>query len=338
MAETMKFSPEWLQKASSVATPPSSPGFGKFKRADYRYGREEMLALFVPSCKIPEDLKQFSYILVDKPQDPLAYIPLTEEEQRLMCQSVNSCVVLRQSGRGGTSGRGGRGGGERGRGRGRGRAEGFGQRLSYDDGETSSFARNRSRENWDDRRYERSYSARSFEDGGGTHPAKEYSRSFSSENWRDKKALDDDEGDWRKACSQRWGSVMPLLSEEDDEGDWRKMSPRWGQASQRWRGLDTDRTKSTTGIGFFKDRQHTFDRDRDRPRSFQRSRSTEMWDDGDMPEWSVPNDEDYNETGTFDSNGIFVSNKDPMKDAAMKGQRREKKGIAVIHDEHWDDQ
>eukprot|EP00106_Octopus_bimaculoides_P018031 XP_014785473.1 PREDICTED: PERQ amino acid-rich with GYF domain-containing protein 2-like [Octopus bimaculoides] len=100
---------------------------------------------------------------------------------------------------------------------------------------------------------------------------------------------------------------MPLVTEEDDDGDWRKMGPRW--ASQRWRGLDSERTKSTTGIGFFKDRQHTFDRDRDRPRSFQRSRSTEMWDDVDMPEWSVPNDEDYNETGTFDSNGIFVSNK-----------------------------
>lgn len=29
----------------------------------------------------------------------------------------------------------------------------------------------------------------------------------------------------------------------------------------------------------------------------------------DMPEWSVSNEDDYNETGTFDSNGIFVSNK-----------------------------
>lgn len=64
-----------------MGTPPSSPGLGKFKLADYRYGREEMLALFVPSSKIPEDLKLFSFILVDKPQDPLAYIPPTEEEQ-----------------------------------------------------------------------------------------------------------------------------------------------------------------------------------------------------------------------------------------------------------------
>ena len=49
--------------------------------------------------------------------------------------------------------------------------------------------------------------------------------------------------------------------------------------SQRWRPLESDRSKSTTGNVFFKDRQHTFDRDRDRQRSFQRSRSTEMWDE-----------------------------------------------------------
>lgn len=70
-----------LREGTNVATPPSSPGFGKFKLAEHRYGREEMLALFVPSCKVPEDLKQYPLIMVDKAQDPLAYIPLTEEEQ-----------------------------------------------------------------------------------------------------------------------------------------------------------------------------------------------------------------------------------------------------------------
>lgn len=38
--------------SSSVASPPLSPAFPKYKLADYRYGREEMLALYVKDNKV----------------------------------------------------------------------------------------------------------------------------------------------------------------------------------------------------------------------------------------------------------------------------------------------
>ena len=40
-----------------------------------------MLALFTPSQKMPEELAEFSAIITEKAQDPLALLPLTEEEQ-----------------------------------------------------------------------------------------------------------------------------------------------------------------------------------------------------------------------------------------------------------------
>lgn len=38
--------------SSSVASPPLSPALPKYKLADYRYGREEMLALYVKDNKV----------------------------------------------------------------------------------------------------------------------------------------------------------------------------------------------------------------------------------------------------------------------------------------------
>ncbi|WAR14782.1 GGYF2-like protein [Mya arenaria] len=46
------------------------------------YGREEMLALFTPTEGVPEELQQFHAILADKSQEPMAFMPPTEEEQR----------------------------------------------------------------------------------------------------------------------------------------------------------------------------------------------------------------------------------------------------------------
>uniref|UniRef100_A0A673KE22 GRB10 interacting GYF protein 1b n=1 Tax=Sinocyclocheilus rhinocerous TaxID=307959 RepID=A0A673KE22_9TELE len=105
-AETLNFGPEWLRALSrggSVTSPPPSPAMPKSKLADYRYGREEMLALYVKDNKIPEDMqdKEFAAILQEEPQQPLALVPLTEEEQRNFSMSVNSVAVLRLMGKGG---------------------------------------------------------------------------------------------------------------------------------------------------------------------------------------------------------------------------------------------
>uniref|UniRef100_A0A672K2G4 GRB10 interacting GYF protein 2 n=1 Tax=Sinocyclocheilus grahami TaxID=75366 RepID=A0A672K2G4_SINGR len=83
------FKPSWLRAlsggvgSSSVASPPLSPALPKYKLADYRYGREEMLALYVKDNVIPVDLhdKEFLPILQEEPLPPLALVPFTEEEQ-----------------------------------------------------------------------------------------------------------------------------------------------------------------------------------------------------------------------------------------------------------------
>ena len=57
-------------------------GMKRFKLAEFRYGREEMLALFVDNAKMPKELKDFGdIILQETPSEPLSFIPLTEEEE-----------------------------------------------------------------------------------------------------------------------------------------------------------------------------------------------------------------------------------------------------------------
>ncbi|KAF0046942.1 hypothetical protein F2P81_000575 [Scophthalmus maximus] len=123
--QTLNFGPEWLRALSggggggvggvgvggggggggssnTIASPPLSPALPKYKLADYRYGREEMLALYVKDNKIPIDLqdKEFLPILQEEPLPPLALVSFTEDEQRNFSMSVNSAAVLRLTGRG----------------------------------------------------------------------------------------------------------------------------------------------------------------------------------------------------------------------------------------------
>ena len=85
-----------LSSGNSVTSPPPSPG-PKYKMAEYRYGKEEMLAMFPEESKIPEALKYFDFIITnDKPQLPLSFIPLSEEEQ-VWNYSVNYVNFLLQT-------------------------------------------------------------------------------------------------------------------------------------------------------------------------------------------------------------------------------------------------
>ncbi|XP_040283838.1 GRB10-interacting GYF protein 2 isoform X2 [Bufo bufo] len=168
--QTLTFGPEWLRALSSggsVISPPLSPALPKYKLADYRYGREEMLALYIKDNKVPSDLldKEFLPILKEEPLLPLALVPFTEEEQRNFSMSVNSAAVLRLMGRGTGGGGGTVVGAPRGRsssrGRGRGRGEsGFYQR-SFDEVESGfgrgarEMHRSQSWEERGDRRFEK---------------------------------------------------------------------------------------------------------------------------------------------------------------------------------------
>lgn len=72
-----------MSSGNSVTSPPPSPG-PKYKLAEHRYGKEEMLALFSEDVKIPEELAMFESICRSRPVLPLAFQPLTEEEQVLL--------------------------------------------------------------------------------------------------------------------------------------------------------------------------------------------------------------------------------------------------------------
>lgn len=70
-----------LSNGASVSVPPPSAGPG-FKLAQFRYGKEEMLALFSKDLKPPKISKEVAdFILKNDACNPLALMPLTEEEQ-----------------------------------------------------------------------------------------------------------------------------------------------------------------------------------------------------------------------------------------------------------------
>uniref|UniRef100_A0A8C2YEP6 GRB10 interacting GYF protein 2 n=1 Tax=Coturnix japonica TaxID=93934 RepID=A0A8C2YEP6_COTJA len=319
--QTLNFGPEWLRALSSggsVTSPPLSPALPKYKLADYRYGREEMLALFVKDNKIPSDLldKEFLPILQEEPLPPLALVPFTEEEQRNFSMSVNSAAVLRLTGRGGGTVVGAPRGRSSSRGRGRGRGEsGFYQR-SFDEVE-GGFGRGGGREmhrsqSWEergDRRFEKPgrkdpgmvLLLPNFEEGGtaATGRKHEFIRS-ESENWRifrEEQNGEDDDGGWRLAGSRRDGER------------WRPHSPD-GPRSTGWREHMERR------------RRFEFDfRERDDERGYRRVRcgSGSMDDDRDsLPEWCLEDAEE--EMGTFDSSGAFLSLKKVQKEPIPEEQ------------------
>uniref|UniRef100_A0A671N4L5 PERQ amino acid-rich with GYF domain-containing protein 1-like n=1 Tax=Sinocyclocheilus anshuiensis TaxID=1608454 RepID=A0A671N4L5_9TELE len=321
-AETLNFGPEWLRALSSggsVSSPPASPAMPKYKLAEYRYGREEMLALYVQDHKVPEEMqdKEFAAILQDEPQQPLALLPLTEEEQRNFSMSVNSVAVLRLMGKGGgavpAGVNRGRGSVRGGRGRGRGGEIGFYQRSS-EEGE-GGFGRgvreiHRS-QSWDDRserRFEkppRREGVRLGFEEGGPGGRKELMRS-DSDNWRmlrEEQEEEEDTGEtgssWRLTGSRRDGNGGPRPA------GWREHS---GPGEVRRRKFDFD----------FRDGGNEGGRRR------AGSEGAEDERDG-LPEWCT--DEEDGEMGTFDSSGAFMSIKkgptDPIPEEEFEFQSLE---------------
>ncbi|XP_042368163.1 GRB10-interacting GYF protein 1 [Plectropomus leopardus] len=322
-AETLNFGPEWLRALSSggsVTSPPPSPAMPKYKLAEYRYGREEMLALYIKDNKVPEDMqdKEFAAILQDEPMQPLALVPLTEEEQRNFSMSVNSVAVLRLMGKGvGGAAPAGvvRGRGATRGGRGRGRGEGGFYQRSIEDAEVG-FGRSvreiHRSQSWDDRgerRFEkplrREVGRPGFEETGG--PAgpgrKEHTRA-DSDNWR-------------------------ILREEQEEEEgaepgtnWRLAGPRRDDGGPRSAGW-----RDHTGPGESRRRKFDFDfRDSDGHGGGRRRAGSEgLEDDRDgLPEWCT--DEEDGEMGTFDSSGAFMSIKKGGKETILE-EELEFKGI-----------
>ncbi|KAM9497816.1 GRB10-interacting GYF protein 1-like isoform 4-T6 [Salvelinus alpinus] len=281
-----------LSRGGCVTSPPPSPAMPKSKLADYRYGREEMLALYIKDNKPPEDMqdKEFAAIMQDEPVQPLALEPLTEEEQRNFSMSVNSVAVLRLMGKGGGAApvgvARGRGGCIRG---GRGRGEGaFYQRApgGPDEGEVG-FGRGREMlrsQSWDDRaerpRFEKPIRCAEvvrpgFEEAGPL--GRKDSWRADSDNWR-------------------------TLREEEEEAAAGGEQPAWRVAGSR---RDDGGPRSAGWRDRGGRRKFEFDfRDGEGPRR-------ESDRDG-LPEWCT--EEEDGEMGTFDSSGAFMCIKKDCKD------------------------
>ncbi|XP_026004733.1 GRB10-interacting GYF protein 2 isoform X6 [Astatotilapia calliptera] len=319
--QTLNFGPEWLRALSggggssgggggssnAIASPPLSPALPKYKLAEYRYGREEMLALYVKDNKIPIDLhdKEFLPILQEEPLPPLALVSFTEEEQRNFSMSVNSAAVLRLTGRGGGLIAGAPRGRSTSRGRGRGRGDGGFYQRSFDDVEgfgrgVREMHRSQSWEERGDRRFEKpgrkdpdaapghfqiNHMRGNYEDGGAGLPRKHDFTRSESENWRTSR---DDQNDgprsagWREHPDQR--RRFPFDAREDERGYRR---PRSGSGS-----LEDERDS--------------------------------------LPEWCLEDADE--EAGTFDSSGAFLSLKKASKEPILEEAEIEFKPLEVCEE------
>lgn len=63
------------------STPTTTSLTKKFKLAEFRYGKEELLQLFVESSELPADMPPLPPIINAHSSAPLAFLPPTEEEQ-----------------------------------------------------------------------------------------------------------------------------------------------------------------------------------------------------------------------------------------------------------------
>lgn len=91
MADGLKFGPSWLRELSdgnSVTSPPPTMAGAcpKYKLAEFRYGKEEMLELCRHvQLQLPERLVEFPDICAAKPEDPLIMQDPSDEEMVILC-------------------------------------------------------------------------------------------------------------------------------------------------------------------------------------------------------------------------------------------------------------
>ncbi|CAD5115448.1 DgyrCDS4421 [Dimorphilus gyrociliatus] len=319
---TQKFGPEWMRKMTDCPNTTTNTGGGppvrstsppafpvQYKRVDRRYGKEEMLDLYacsISSNELPEDLSEFSSILKEQPQEPLNYISITEEEQRLMSPSVNSNLALRLMGRPTAPPSRGRGA-ERGRGRGRGRGD---SSYNRDDDNIPGFPRPR-RGDWEsegeraESRNERPFPGRGYEEtgtspaagGGGSGGGSSGSGSPSKSLYR---SMSSEASDWRRK------------DDTNDNDDWRK-GGRWNSSSRAWREPRESRSRNSEHDGYQR----------------SRSRPEGRYDEEETPEWMNDDADGSDGQGTFDASGAFRSVKELNNVDKPKEENVESKNSSV---------
>ena len=274
------------------APPPSAPSNAfnnvpaKYKLADFRYGREEMLALFDGHCRPPEHLLRDNQSLATHEcQKPLSLIPMSDDEHRILSRSANSDIVLRLNNK------------ERGpiappvtR-----PSERTPRPVPGTSRAPPAVLRNNPPRGFAPRTYD--------EDIDGSEKRGEFPR-------QDKRTIS--EGEREK---------LSRLSESEDTSKPRKNDSR-ANAESNWRGnrpsaSDTDNWRSrqdkTESIAW-KDRASRWRDEDDDLRGGPKSRfgySREHWINGDddyrnsVPEWSL--DDVGTSIGTFDASGAFMA-------------------------------
>jgi len=93
MANSMNFGPEWLRNLSSEGGT-SGP---KYQLAEFRYGREEMLALFDRTIRPPDHLAKFKDLYVEKTQIPVCMLPQPPDEEPMVTIIIISSLIKQRS-------------------------------------------------------------------------------------------------------------------------------------------------------------------------------------------------------------------------------------------------
>ena len=123
-----------VPRTPTTPTTPNPMSFRKFELAEYRYGKEDILALYAENLTLSSDILHSVSLITSEIVKPMAFLPYSEEEQvsfslklynilfiftitqLLFAGCVNSNNSLRLVGRGGgpllRGSRGGRGRGE----------------------------------------------------------------------------------------------------------------------------------------------------------------------------------------------------------------------------------
>ena len=67
----------------------------RFKLAEFRYSKDDMLALFEENVSTPIDLKEFGDVIIQETQNqPLSFIPLSKDEEVRMTDSYSLVTAL----------------------------------------------------------------------------------------------------------------------------------------------------------------------------------------------------------------------------------------------------
>ncbi|XP_057304070.1 GRB10-interacting GYF protein 2-like isoform X3 [Hydractinia symbiolongicarpus] len=284
MMSSLTFGPQWVRDLSSgdsgAAAPPNTPPPRKYKLAEFRYGREEMLALLSEDYEIPLGLKEFEDIINERPVAPLAFIPVSEEEERCLIGGVNSLLVLKMTGRGGPGMRG-RGGMRGGRGRGRG-----------------DYSLHRSVSSTDDTYGQRSWADSSLSRGGFHRPVGrgESLEGGTSRPGYDSRARLSSEGAYPARPGEYWrsNSQEPAAATTPGEDEWRQTL-----ANKPWTGKKGSADNNRNWRDAKDNQVHE---SLTRTKSWSRMQNNA---ESDLPEWCMDDSVDGSMPGSFDASGQF---------------------------------